>query len=122
MIEVSACVNAEKIRDNTLETLLELVEVPLPEAIVQAQVNAALHEALHPIDHDEERLEPLESDPGETQLVRAEPLPPRAIGTTCCLEGEVVMQATDGREDVSYSELARRLHRQARGFKLDVPR
>lgn len=56
LLRVKRIHQAEKIRDNTLETLLELVEVPLPEAIVQAQVNAALHEALHPIDHDEERL------------------------------------------------------------------
>ena len=44
---------AEKIRDSALETLLELVEVPLPEGIVQAQVDSALHNAIHPLDHDE---------------------------------------------------------------------
>jgi trigger factor len=47
---------AEKIRDTALETLLEMIEVPLPEAIVQAQVDAALHNAIHPLDHDEARL------------------------------------------------------------------
>jgi len=47
---------AEKIRDSALETLLELVEVPLPEAIVQAQVNSTMHNAIHPLDHDEERF------------------------------------------------------------------
>lgn len=47
---------AEKIRDNALETLLELVEVPLPENIVQAQVDAALHNAIHSLDHDEAKL------------------------------------------------------------------
>ena len=47
---------AEKIRDTALETLLGLVEVPLPEAIVQAQVDAALHDAIHALDHDEARL------------------------------------------------------------------
>ena len=47
---------AEKIRDSTLETLLELVEVPLPEAIVQAQVDSALHNAIHPLDHDEAKF------------------------------------------------------------------
>ena len=56
LLRVKRIHQAESIRDNTLETLLELVEVPLPEAIVQAQVNAALHEALHPIDHDEDRF------------------------------------------------------------------
>ena len=53
---------AEKIRDSALETLLELVEVPLPEAIVSAQVDSALHNAIHPLDHDEDRFaEALES-------------------------------------------------------------
>ena len=47
---------AEAIRDNALETLLDLVEVPLPQAIVQAQVDSALHNAIHPLDHDEERF------------------------------------------------------------------
>jgi trigger factor len=42
--------------------MLELVEVPLPEAIVSAQVDSALHNAIHPLDHDEDRFaEALES-------------------------------------------------------------
>ncbi|HPX38224.1 MAG TPA: trigger factor [Mycobacterium sp.] len=54
---------AETIRDNALEKLLELVEVPLPEAIVQSQVDAALHNAIHPFDHDEDKLaEALEAE------------------------------------------------------------
>jgi trigger factor len=47
---------AEKIRDTALENLLAMVEVPLPEAIVQSQVDAALHNAIHPLDHDEDKL------------------------------------------------------------------
>lgn len=47
---------AEKIRDKVLETLLEQVEVPLPEKVVQAQVDDALHNAIHGLDHDEARL------------------------------------------------------------------
>ena len=48
---------AEKIRDNALETLLEKVEVPLPENIVAAQVEAALHNAIHGLEHDEAKLD-----------------------------------------------------------------
>ena len=48
---------AEKIRDNALETLLGKVEVPLPPNIVQAQVDAALHNAIHELDHDEAKLD-----------------------------------------------------------------
>ena len=47
---------AEKIRDAAIEALLDQVEVPLPENIVQAQVDETLHNALHGLDHDEDRL------------------------------------------------------------------
>jgi trigger factor len=47
---------AEQIQNATLDALLEQVEVPLPEAIVQAQFDAAIHDALHGLDHDEARL------------------------------------------------------------------
>ena len=47
---------AELIRDKVLETLLEQVDVPLPENIVQAQVDEALHNAIHSLDHDEARF------------------------------------------------------------------
>jgi trigger factor len=48
---------AEQIRDKALETLLEQVEVPLPEAIVQAQVDETIHNAIHGLDHDEAKFE-----------------------------------------------------------------
>jgi trigger factor len=47
---------AEKIRNATLDTLLEQVDIPLPEAIVQAHVDETLHNALHGLDHDEVRF------------------------------------------------------------------
>ena len=47
---------AEAIRDKAIEVLLEQTEVPLPEAVVQAQVDDALHNAIHGLDHDEERF------------------------------------------------------------------
>jgi trigger factor len=47
---------AEEIQTATLDALLEQVEVPLPEAIVQAQFDGAIHNALHGLDHDEARF------------------------------------------------------------------
>lgn len=47
---------AEQIRDKALEVLLSEVEVPLPEAIVQAQVDDTLHNSIHGLDHDEEKF------------------------------------------------------------------
>lgn len=48
---------AEQIRDKALETLLEQVDVPLPEGIVQAQVDDALHNAIHGLEHDEAKFD-----------------------------------------------------------------
>jgi trigger factor len=47
---------AEQIQNATLDALLEQVEVPLPEAIVQAQYDGAVHSALHGLNHDEARF------------------------------------------------------------------
>ncbi|MEB4211354.1 trigger factor [Mycobacterium sp. 94-17] len=58
---------AENIREAALETLLEQVEVPLPEAIVKAQVDSALHNALHSLDHDESRLEEVLAQQGKSR-------------------------------------------------------
>jgi trigger factor len=45
---------AGEIRDKVLESLLEQVEVPLPEAAVQAEIDAVVHDAVHGFDHDED--------------------------------------------------------------------
>ena len=47
---------AEQIRNATMDALLEQVDVPLPEAIVQAQYEGAVHSALHGLNHDEARF------------------------------------------------------------------
>lgn len=47
---------AETIRDKAIEVLLEQTEIPLPEAVVQAQVDDTLHNAIHGLDHDEDRF------------------------------------------------------------------
>jgi len=47
---------AEEIRTATLDALLEQVDMPLPEAIVQAQVDNTLHSALHGLEHDEAKF------------------------------------------------------------------
>jgi len=47
---------AEKVREVTLDTLVEQVEMPLPEAVVQAHIDNALHNALHGLDHDENKF------------------------------------------------------------------
>jgi trigger factor len=58
---------AEKIRDAALETLLGQVDVPLPEAIVQSQVDETVHNALHGLDHDEDRLAEMLAEQGSSR-------------------------------------------------------
>ncbi|BBX15764.1 trigger factor [Mycolicibacterium duvalii] len=47
---------AEEIRDKAIEELLAQTEVPLPEKVVQAQIDDTLHNAIHSLDHDEEKF------------------------------------------------------------------
>lgn len=47
---------AEKIRDNTLELLLEQVEVALPEKFVQAHIDQSMQTALQGVGNDEAKL------------------------------------------------------------------
>ncbi|WP_319437549.1 trigger factor [Mycobacterium sp. RTGN5] len=64
---------AEKIRDNALELLLETTEVPLPESIVQAQVDQTVHNAIHGLDHDEAKFaEALEAEGSSREKFDAE--------------------------------------------------
>ncbi|KWX24292.1 trigger factor [Mycolicibacterium wolinskyi] len=53
---VKSVQQAEQIRDKAIEALLEQTEVPLPEKIVQAQVDETLHNAIHGLDHDEDKF------------------------------------------------------------------
>ena len=58
---------AEKIRDAALEALLEQVDVPLPENIVQAQVDETVHQAIHGLDHDEARFDEVLNEQGSSR-------------------------------------------------------
>lgn len=58
---------ADQIRNAALDALLEQVDVPLPEAIVQAQYDSTIHGALHGLDHDEAKLEEALAGQGKTR-------------------------------------------------------
>ncbi|SFO07303.1 trigger factor [Pseudonocardia ammonioxydans] len=47
---------ATQARDRLLDKLVEGAEVPLPESVVQGEVDNRLHDAVHAFDHDEERF------------------------------------------------------------------
>jgi trigger factor len=58
---------AEQIRDAAIDALLEQVDVPLPEAVVQAQVDGAVHNALHSLDHDEVKFAEVLREQGKSR-------------------------------------------------------
>jgi trigger factor len=65
--QVKRAQQADQIRNATLDALLEEVDVPLPEAIVQAQVDSTLHGALHSLNHDEAKLEEALAEQGKSR-------------------------------------------------------
>jgi trigger factor len=58
---------AEQIRDKALAALLDQTDVPLPEAIVQAQIDQTVHQAIHGLDHDEARFAEALADQGSSR-------------------------------------------------------
>ncbi|MTD56903.1 trigger factor [Amycolatopsis pithecellobii] len=53
-------------RDKILDELLETVEVPLPEKVVEAEVESRKHDAIHDLDHSEEALAKVLESQGRT--------------------------------------------------------
>ena len=53
-------------RDRVLDTLLESVDVPLPEKVVEAEVSTRRHDAVHDLDHSEQALAQLLESQGKT--------------------------------------------------------
>lgn len=58
---------ASAVRDKVIEQLLETVEIPVPDALVQAQVDEQLHDAIHALDHDEDKLNELLEGQGKSR-------------------------------------------------------
>ena len=53
---VKAMQQGAQARDKVLQALLDTTEVPLPDSIVDAELQSRKHDALHAFDHDEQRL------------------------------------------------------------------
>jgi trigger factor len=65
--EAKRAQQAEQIRNATIDALLEQVDVPLPEAIVQAQADSAVHNALHSFSHDEAKFAEVLREQGKSR-------------------------------------------------------
>jgi len=102
-------------REKVLEALLEVTEVPLPEKIVEAEVESRKHDAVHAFDHDEARLaEFLESQGKTVEEFDAEVLTDaeKSVKTQLILDAIV----EDEKIGVSDAELTERIIYQAQRF------
>lgn len=58
---------AGAIRDAVLDQLLEAVEIPLPESVVEAEIENQQHQVIHALGHDDERLAQFLEAQGQTR-------------------------------------------------------
>jgi trigger factor len=54
-------------RDKVLDAIVEATDVPLPESVVTAEVESAVHDAIHGFDHDEEKFAEFLTTQGKTR-------------------------------------------------------
>ncbi|KHF42399.1 trigger factor [Saccharomonospora viridis] len=105
-------------RDKVLEELLNRVEVPVPEKVLEAEIANRKHDAIHPFDHDEEAfkrsLEAQGGNPEEWEKeVREEA--EKSVRTQLLLDA-----IADARDvSVSDSELTERIIYQAQRFGMN---
>jgi trigger factor len=57
---------AVQARDKVLESLLDATEVPLPDAVVESEIEVRKHDSVHAFDHDEARFAQWLADRGQT--------------------------------------------------------
>lgn len=58
---------ANKIRDAVLEKLIETVEVPLPEKVVEEEIEGQQHQIVHALGHDDEQVAKFLEAQGKTR-------------------------------------------------------
>jgi trigger factor len=102
-------------RDKILDELLENVEVPLPEKVVEAEVESRKHDAIHELDHNEDALAQVLESQGKTlDEFNAEVLAEseKAVRTQLLLDTIADVEETS----VNDAELTERILYQAQRF------
>ncbi len=67
LLRVKTMQQGMQARDKVLKALLAVTEVPLPEGVVDSEVEARAHDALHSFDHDEQRFAEWLEQRGQTR-------------------------------------------------------
>jgi trigger factor len=106
---------AVQARDKVLDALLDSVEVPLPEGVVDSEIEVRKHDAVHAFDHDEAKFAEWLTTQGQTieefdTEVRGEA--EKAVRTQLVLDSI----ADAEKVDVNDSELTERIIYQAQRF------
>ncbi|MEV6604743.1 MULTISPECIES: trigger factor [unclassified Kutzneria] len=102
-------------RDKVLEALLEVTEVPLPEAVVAAEVETRKHDAVHAFDHDDDRFNEWLTEQGQTAEEFDSEL---RVAAEAAVKTQLVLDAIADAEQVQVNdaELSERIVYQAQRF------
>lgn len=102
-------------RDRVLEALLAATEVPLPQSVVDSEVEVRKHDAVHAFDHDDDRLAQWLEEQGQT----AEEFDTEVrTGAEQAVKAQLVLDAIADAEQiqVNESELTERIIYQAQRY------
>lgn len=106
---------ANAVRDAVLDKLLDTVEIPLPENVVQAEVDGQLEQVLHSIGHDDAVFEQLLEAQGTTREEfenNARESAEKSVRTQLLLDAIAEQQETE----VSQDELTQQILFQAQRY------
>lgn len=108
---------ATEARDKVLEAILDATEVPLPESVVEGEVEQATHNAIHSLDHDEARFAELLEAQGKTREEFDAEVREEAERS---VRARLLLDALADAEDVSVSEqeLTERIVYQAQQYQM----
>lgn len=102
-------------RDRVLQALLDATEVPLPQSVVDSEIEVRRHDAVHAFDHDDQRLSEWLQSQGQTvEEFDAEV----RTGAEQAVKAQLVLDAIADAENiqVSENELTERIIYQAQRY------
>ncbi|MDL9938413.1 trigger factor [Gordonia sp. ABSL1-1] len=106
---------ANAIRDKVLAALLEQVEIPLPESVVDAEIEGQQHQIIHALGHDDEQLNKFLEAQGTTREewdAKAREEAETSVKTQLLLDAIAEQQETE----VSQDELTQQILFQAQRY------
>ena len=106
---------ANAIRDKVLDALLDTVEVPLPEKVVEGEIEGQQHQVIHALGHDDEQLAKFLEAQGTTREewdAEARTEAEKSVRTQLLLDAIAEQQETE----VSQDELTKQIIFQAQRY------